>query len=140
MASITFGRPTAIPKNTPVPVPASVDDEYLLTTGEGKQPDGIPSRLDFFVRALKFLDIREKLQAFEICRPTKQGLKTNMEKDLSTVLELNMEIDRFCEELPPHLLQYEDNDAMRAQLQPCFGLQSRVLRARCVSKANISPD
>ena len=131
MASITFGRPTAIPRDTPVPVPASIDDEYLSATGKGQQPEGTPSRLEFFARVLKFLDIRERLQAFEIYRPAKQGIAINLEKDLSTVLELNMEIDRFCEELPPHLLIDDNSDT--ARVQSCFELQSRVLRARCVS-------
>ena len=64
---LAFDRPLALSKetpapskNTPVPMPEPIDDEYLWETSEGQQPQGLPSRLAFFVYAMKLLDIKAK--------------------------------------------------------------------------------
>ena len=56
---MSFSRPTALSRENPVPTPEAIDDEYLSETDEGRQPQGVPSRLSFFVYALKLLDTGE---------------------------------------------------------------------------------
>jgi hypothetical protein len=84
-------------------LPASIDDEYLATTGEGQQPDGIPSRLDFFVYALKLIEIGESPKHLRLCHTQSETLSEYRGQDLGSLLDLNAELDRFVLELPPHL-------------------------------------
>jgi hypothetical protein len=61
LTSVSFERPPALSKDSPVPLPALIDDEYLSEIVEGQQPQSIPSRLGFFVYMIKLINIREKL-------------------------------------------------------------------------------
>ena len=128
MTSITFGRPTVVPRDTPIPLPTPIDDEYLSTTTQGRQPENVPSRLDFFIYALKLLGILERLQTYEHCRHGDQHNTTHGGKDLGDMLSLITDLDSFSQELPSHL-QSGDN-TRPPNSTSCFELQGRVLKAR----------
>ena len=128
MTSFAFGRPTIIPRDAPVPLLAAIDDEYLSTTIQGRQPENVPSRLDFFIYTLKLLGIREKFQSFELSRDDSQHITTHMGRDLGDMLDLITELDTFCQELPLHLQTSGNVTSIKSD--SCFELQSRVLKTR----------
>ena len=129
MVSLSFGRPPTLISDNSVPLPSLIDDEHLSSTTEGQQPRGMPSRMEFFVHAIKLLGIREKLPAANSEHSVTLG-PVNSGKNLGSILDRNSSIDRFLETMPAHLRvsayhSYPDQDAAQ-----CFEMQGKVLRAR----------
>jgi len=116
-----------------VSLPGAIDDEFLSATSlEGEQPPGQPSRLEFFALAIRQLAIREKFDTFEI-QNSKGGKIAYSGQALGDTLDLMCEIDRFGEELPPHLRT--DGTRVpdpRPDAENCFKMQASILRTRCV--------
>lgn len=128
MTSLSFDRPRALSKDASVPVPQPIDDEYLSKKDEGQQPHSIPSRLTFFIYAIKLLNIRERSRVIEI-----QNLKTDRAgysgQELGAILDLISDLDHFSETLPTYL-QVDHGHALESVDKTCFQLQARVLKAR----------
>ncbi|KAK3322722.1 fungal-specific transcription factor domain-containing protein [Apodospora peruviana] len=137
--SSTFGRPTLILKQfNQVPVPLAIDDEHLSTTEEGRQPEGIPSRLALCAyTSSKGLDIMDDMRQIVFATRLKASHAQNMEPpgpDPSVVLRINSKLDDLLNGVPEHLrvdadyasLGLNDEDA------ECFRGQSEVFRARCL--------
>ncbi|KAF4629417.1 hypothetical protein G7Y89_g8733 [Cudoniella acicularis] len=129
MTSLSFDRPRALSKDTAVPLPELIDDEYLSETNEGQQPQNVPSCLAFFAYAMKLLDIRAKFlidetQYLNIGRRKYSGQK------LGATLDLISDLDRFLEALPPHLRTDHTFAFPESGNETCFKLQARILKAR----------
>jgi hypothetical protein len=107
-------------------MPELIDDEYLSETGEGKQPQGVPSRLAFFVYGMKLLDIRENFQSHLL----KTRSRTSSGQELGTVLDLVSDLDHFLDSLPPYLRTDHAYSPPASGNEDCFKLQARVLKAR----------
>ena len=121
-------------RDSPVPLPALIDDEYLSETGEGQQPRNLPSRLELLVYGIKLINIRKKLQTNEV-QNTAMGKRRFYGQDINTTLQLMTELDSFVETLPYHLRADHASDHSRFVLpasgsENCFKLQTRVLEAR----------
>jgi hypothetical protein len=134
LTSIFFERPPALSRDSPVPLPTLIDDEYLSETGEGQQPRNLPSRLELLVYGTKLINIREKLPTNEV-QNTPFGKRRFSGQDTDPTLQLMTELDRFVETLPYHLRADHASDHSRFVLPAsgsanCFNLQTRVLEAR----------
>lgn len=129
MTCLSFDRPRALPKDPLVPLPQLIDDEYLSKTDEGRQPHNIPSRLTFFVYAIKLLNIREKSQVIGT-----QNIKSNKAgysgKELGATIDLISDLDHFLETLPTYLQVEEGHTALKSVNEASFRLQAEVLKAR----------
>lgn len=128
MVSISFDRPRALP-DIPVPLPELVDDEYLSETGKGKQPQSVPSRLEFFARATELLNIRERLPLVESYHHS-TGRKRYSGKALGDTLDLLSDLDHFLEALPPYLRTDHTFAFPASANEDCFRLQAQVLKGR----------
>jgi hypothetical protein len=129
MTCLSFDRPRALSKDTPVPLPELIDDEYLSNMKEGQQPQNIPSRLTFFVYAMKLLNIREKSRVIET-KKTNTGWTGYSGQDLGASLDLLSDLDHFVETLPLYLRVDYAPSLLESANKSCFQLQARVLKAR----------
>lgn len=129
MTCLSFDRPRALSKDTSVPLPQLIDDEYLSKTDEGHQPHNIPSRLTFFIYAIKLLNIREKSRVVET-----QKVKTDRAaysgQELGATLDLISDLDHFVATLPTYLQVDHGHALLESVDETCFQLQARVLKAR----------
>lgn len=136
--STSFGRPTMIYKqinNAPHPLP--IDDQYLSTTGEGSQPDGVPARVAHSVYSLKSVDILDEMRTvvFTARLKASQASPNNTDfigPDPSALLRLNSRIDDYLNDAPAHLRPDADFSSMDITQDDmiCFQIQGRVLRSR----------
>lgn len=127
MTSISFDRTAIIFNTSSVPLPESIDDEYLSeTTSEGSQPPDIPSRLVYFTYSIKLLDIRRNVES----QYGSQGKNRNDGHELGATLDIVSELDRFLELLPPHLQTYNPGSTPEKGKESCFALQAQVLKDR----------
>jgi chromatin segregation and condensation protein Rec8/ScpA/Scc1 (kleisin family) len=127
---LALSKETPVPsKNTPVPIPEPIDDEYLCETGEGQQPQGLPSRLEFFVYAMKLLDIKAKSRIAET-QHLITGRKRYSAEELGASLDMVSDLDQFLEDLPIYLQRDREFALPESRNETCFKLQARVLRAR----------
>ncbi|KAE9372615.1 hypothetical protein N431DRAFT_439694 [Stipitochalara longipes BDJ] len=135
LTCISFERPPTLSRDSPISLPALIDDEYLSETGEGQQPPNLPSRLELFVYGLRLNNIREKLPMHK-AQNVQTGKRTFSGQDIGTTLQLMTEIDRFVDTLPYHLradhssLEHTRSVLPAAGSDNRFELQARVLKAR----------
>jgi len=125
MTAVSFDRPQALSKDIKVPLPQLIDDEYLSETGEGLQPQGIPSRIHFSVLLIKLWDLRERARIDEIKFLDIGGKYSG--KELGSTLDYISQLDHFVECLPFYLRR-DDNPAA-SRNESCFQLQGRVINA-----------
>ncbi|CZR66265.1 uncharacterized protein PAC_16166 [Phialocephala subalpina] len=130
----TFGRPSILSRNWPVPVPLSIDDKVLSETGEGVQPVGVHSQLDGFVHSLGFFDLLgDVLKVFyttaEARSRSDNGLETQPLSSLSKTLALNSRLDEFLNSLPHHLQLHSKINSTRSP-RTGFELQALTLYYR----------
>ncbi|KAH6684799.1 fungal-specific transcription factor domain-containing protein [Halenospora varia] len=135
LTATTFGRPTLLSRNWPVPLPLAVDDEVLSETSEGVQPPGTHSQLDGFVHSLGFFDLLgDVLSAFYIPAEeqssSRMSLETQLPSPLSTTLELNSRLDEFLGNLPHHLQLHREINLSGIPDTGFFELQARTLHFR----------
>ena len=125
LVSNAFGRPLRLPEISTVPLPTEIDDEYLSTTLQGRQPQGTLSKITFMIQTLKLSAIADKSMS-----PKDHSLPANVRdcSNLGTVLDISTEMDRFLERLPAHLRA--DAHSCYSDPPSCFELQAHVLRAR----------
>ena len=126
MVSLSFDRPRALSTFRAVPLPAFIDDEYLLEIGEGQQPPWLPSRLEFFAHGMKLLQLRER----SLRHSEKDPDKESSGLELGIVLDVVTELDRYLEALPSHLRINNVSASGSTMHNNCFRLQARVLKAR----------
>ena len=134
---MTFGRPCMINKPNEVALPEMIDDEYLSTTQEGKQPRDTPSRLGAFVYSRMLFELLGQVLDF-LSSPALQNAtqardQSHMSDILSHVLDLNRELDRFTESVPQYLRKTETTTPYAPQPtsnENHIHLQQRVLHCR----------
>ncbi|OAA64728.1 Transcription factor [Niveomyces insectorum RCEF 264] len=136
MTSVSFDRTPALSAFSSVPRPALVDDEYLSTSGEGRQPPETPSRLAFFSSALDIMVMRENVRhRSEQSRsrsPSTAG--TNHRgysgSELGATVDAIADFDRFLMNLPDHLRTDRPQKTYGRENDQCFRLQAETLKAR----------
>ncbi|RAH50362.1 transcription factor domain-containing protein [Aspergillus brunneoviolaceus CBS 621.78] len=135
--SMTFGRPSMIAKASggSVPLPATVDEEYIPSAGTAIiQPAGRPSVMAFYAKSLELYEILndillslynpnpdespEDVYDFYFNKQTTEGGHT--------MFELDRALTKWSRTLPEHLR----GDASLAYGDKMFYHQSVVLRAR----------
>lgn len=135
--SMTFGRPAMISKASygSVPLPATVDEEYIsATAGADAQPAGRPSLMAFYAKSLELYEIMndvllslykpvpeenaEDIHDFYFSKETHEGERT--------IFELDRALTRWTRSLPAHLCRTSSPESEN----PIFYRQSIVLRAR----------
>jgi hypothetical protein len=133
--STIFGRPGAIfPGLTQTPLPLAIDEEYLSTTEEGRQPDGLPSRMDMINYTVKLLQVVEEMRAS--ARMPGIKLKTGSQDfslpDPTAVLGIDSKIDDLFNEMPAHLRVDADYSKLPLNEDQVkfFQSQSHALRFR----------
>lgn len=142
---MTFGRPSMIDRSIEVPNPALIDDEYLEEQADGRQPQGLPSRLGLFVSSCTLFELLEEIlslfyrddsgvssqrQAHGATKPTDL---------LAPVLDLNRRLDKFVQGIPEYLSisasdhaspSREDHVHLQQQVLYCRFLYIRLLSLR----------
>ncbi|EWZ36404.1 hypothetical protein FOZG_10412 [Fusarium oxysporum Fo47] len=141
----TFGRPSMLPCRSRVPLPITIDDEYLLEIGEGTQPPGSPCRLGLFVYTIRLLEILDEvLKSFYAQDAHEQVMDIDTQEkmpllDLDEILRLNSQLDVFLDGLPDYLtLQgtstgsgvQQDNTLLQPRILYCRFLYTRLLLLR----------
>ncbi|KAL2147643.1 hypothetical protein VTI28DRAFT_8097 [Corynascus sepedonium] len=138
IVSATFGRPGLIfPGLTQTAPPLAIDEEYLSTTGEGHQPEGLPSRLDMMTFTLKTVEILEEMKSARRAPGIKlkhAGDEITM-PDPTNLLSVNAKIDDLLEGLPEHLRPDADYSKMllNEDAVKCFRIQSHAIRFRLLT-------
>jgi hypothetical protein len=110
-----------------VPLPTEIDDEYLSSSYEGRQPADLPSRLAYFTHSLGLSAIADKAQKLAK-KHTEQGSINYSAQELGTIVDIHTELDRYHEQLPAHLQLGSDYSGVNRS--NCFQLQGNALRAR----------
>ncbi|OJJ42358.1 hypothetical protein ASPZODRAFT_137296, partial [Penicilliopsis zonata CBS 506.65] len=134
-AATSSGWPVTPLVPNPVPFPAEIDDEYLLESGEGRQPENIPSRVSFFNQYAKLTvsictEILEKVYSY-VDEKSDGNPHLTCYHYLRDVPEMCSRLDDFVENLPPHLKQQNFSSGNR-ELDECFHTQGEILRQRAV--------
>ncbi|KAK4225671.1 activator of stress genes 1 [Podospora fimiseda] len=133
--SSTFGRAPMTSRSTSqLPLPLPIDDEYLSTTEEGSQPEGLPSRLDLAIYSQKMVSIMDAMHSQDRTHRLKfsHGAVEHSVPDPSAILRLNSMIDDFLDTLPEHLRPNADYSRMMVCQEDIsyFMTQSQVLKSR----------
>ncbi|KAH8658157.1 fungal-specific transcription factor domain-containing protein [Xylariales sp. PMI_506] len=126
--SSLFGRKAMIDASNNIPLPAKIDDEYLVDEGAGVQPEGVPSLMDAFIVAIKTYEITEGVRKVSYSANSPALRLT----ELTHVLQLNEKLDQIENELPLHL-KYPKHHEHASQLTPrdaAFSLQSVIIMTR----------
>lgn len=133
---MTFGRPLAIPHTITVPLPSAIDDEYLVSTGQGQQPLVEFSYLSLFTFSCQLFDIlKDVLQLFSSLRPSDIASSLaeaeNEKLDLRFIdtLKISRRLDRFRESLPPELVIIDGPTPIEQQ-HSTLNLMQQVLHCR----------
>lgn len=122
------------PGLTQIPPPLAIDEEHLSTSGEGRQPDGVPSRMDMILYSTKVMKILDEMRT----AARAPRLKINSPGDDFTVpdpsalLHVNSQIDDLLDGLPPHLQQGVDYSkwSLSEDAIKYFQTQSHAIRFR----------
>ncbi|RYC60288.1 hypothetical protein CHU98_g5905 [Xylaria longipes] len=130
--SSACGLKTTVEINCAVPLPAAIDDEYLVEEGTGTQPAGTPSIIEASLVTIKIFQVLEDVRKLKY-RPAEQHVDLH---ELTQVLQLNGQIDKIEGSLPPHLKAgtVEIPSTPRAEVLrlQAEGVTTRILYARLV--------
>ncbi|KAL2163997.1 hypothetical protein VTH06DRAFT_3211 [Thermothelomyces fergusii] len=133
VVSVSFGRPGLVtPSLTQTGPPLAIDEEYLSTTAEeGRQPEGVPSRLDMMTVTLKTMKIVEEMTKVGSAPYIKlkfEGAEVAMPEP-SGVLRVNAMIDDLLQGLPEHLRMDADYSKMSVDEETAkfFQMQSHAI-------------
>ncbi|KUJ21336.1 uncharacterized protein LY89DRAFT_715544 [Mollisia scopiformis] len=149
LVAMIFGRPHMISSSTRVPLPILMDDEYLLSDGEGRQPVNTVSYLGLFLWSLKLFDIMSEVLALsnrqkeDATQSNEAGIPWWRSHLLDDILKIDRTLDHFLETLPSHLRpqqisgenRTDDRDNMQwrqAKILQCRRLYVRALLLRPV--------
>lgn len=127
LTAATFNQAPLIPKTQVVPGPAEIDDEYLSSTKEGRQPEGVPSFMTcniYFYKLYSISDRRHELEEAYIQQ--KRGRYSSQE--LGIAMDILSDLDRLLEDLPDFLKPGGYVPACR--YRDSFEMQAYTLRAR----------
>jgi hypothetical protein len=126
-----------------VPKPLIIDDEYLAVEGEGRQPDGCPSRLALFVSSSRLYDILDEILARLYQKRRDQqavpASDSSLQQPLATILALNTRLESFLDSIPEYL--QSTSPAMSPFTMETAGhirLQQQILQCRCVLLLSIT--
>lgn len=133
MAAATYGWPMVLHDSESVPLPQAIDDEYLQETGEGEQPENIPSRVSFYVEYIKLCET--------ICGDVLAVLYTTGPEDnkddkpkssqyMTELPNLCARMDEFFKALPAHLKDENYSASDNVAMNKCFCSQGLFLRTR----------
>ncbi|KAK5659654.1 hypothetical protein OQA88_862 [Cercophora sp. LCS_1] len=135
-----FGRPPMIYKQIiQVPLPLSIDDEFLSTTAkDAAQPEGIPSRIHVVMYSLKAAPIVEDMRALVIGPRSNHSAEGSLGSsepigpDPSAVLRVDSRIDDYLDNFPEHLQAGTDLTSMNVSEEDkaIFKFQGQALRSR----------
>ncbi|KAK4233969.1 hypothetical protein C8A03DRAFT_19052 [Achaetomium macrosporum] len=136
----TFGRPGMIyPGLSQTPLPLAIGEEYLSATDEGRQPEGIPSRMDFIIFGTKIFEVLEEMRAVQrapLLKITQSGNEFSIPEP-SSVLRVNSRIEELLESRPLHLRHDTDlstmgldEDTMKCFQHQCGAIRFRILTLR----------
>jgi hypothetical protein len=117
------------------PIPQPIDDEYLSTTGEGQQPEGVPSRIGtnvFWIRSTAIIDDMRAMLAARQSSSKSNSNSNLVGPDPGAILRLNSRIEDVLSEMPSHLRPEADHPSMGLDEEQAavFRYQGRVLRTR----------
>lgn len=117
-----------------VPLPAIIDDEYMLEDGEGVQPPDIPSRMALFVHSATLFTVLEEV--FTTFYHSQGGTVNHDSTDfesseaLSNVLRIEAMLKQWKDELPDFC---KPGSPMSHPTEPWYdrmSLQSVILQNR----------
>lgn len=110
-----------------MPAPAEIDDEYLSSTEEGRQPEGVPSFMTgniYFYKLFSIGDRRHELEESYI----QQKKERYSGQELGVALDILSDLDRFFEDLPDFLKP--GGYVTACKYRNAFEMQANTLRAR----------
>ncbi len=136
IVAYSFGRQPMLSATAhAVPRPAEIDDEYLSETGEGAQPDGIPSIIAAFIHTLRLINIRRNAEP--VLHTITHGGADLVNRNLGALVEINTTLDELVQQLPDFLRKSDlPSDGPRGVAETpgtaCFQMQSDALSSACV--------
>lgn len=124
-----------IHKANAVPIPAMIDDEFLLAKKEGQQPRSTPCRLGLFVSSCALLELLEEVLEFHSEHEPTMSLQDHPDAEDGTeelvrrVMELNRRLDNFSATIPTYL-KLNDRENTNTRYANQVRLQQHVLHCR----------
>ncbi|KAH8700820.1 fungal-specific transcription factor domain-containing protein [Talaromyces proteolyticus] len=132
--SMTFGRPLTISRAiaSAVPLPAPIDDEYLLESAEtfGEQRAGMPSQIEFFIQTVKLYGMLDDI-LLSLYSPNSDSATLYGKLqcwDNNSIFRVEAGLSRWKKEIPS-CLQFNGQNEV-SKLGSVFHRQSNVLQAR----------
>lgn len=120
-----FGRKTLVKTVNSVPLPAKIDDEYLLEDGTGTQPMETPPVLDALIVTIETFGVIDEANGIPY------GTLTRVLRvpELAEILQLNEKIDKIEGSLPHYLKPGNDMQSHTPRDQVLM-LQAAVVMTR----------
>ncbi|KAK1756351.1 activator of stress genes 1 [Echria macrotheca] len=137
VVSTLFGRPTMIYSQiNNAPLPLYIDDQYLSSTHEGRQPEKTPARVAHSIYSLGLIQTLDDMRAEVLAgrRKASNGPSGNADvlPDSGNLLRIYSRLEDQLNNAPAHLQPDADYASMPVTEDDiaCFKVQSRVLRTR----------
>ncbi|KAH8653770.1 fungal-specific transcription factor domain-containing protein [Xylariales sp. PMI_506] len=129
LTAATFNQTPLVPNTRGFPAPEAIDDEYLSSTEEGYQPEGVPSFMACHIYFHKLYSIGDRrLELEEGDTQRKSGRYSNQE--LGIAIDILADLDRLFEDLPDFLKPGGYVPACR--YHDSFQMQANTLQARAM--------
>lgn len=142
LVAAVFGRPYMISSPSSILLPLLIDDEYLLSEGEGQQPANTVSYVGLFLYSFKLFEMmsdvlkmvyHQKETSFQNTQP---GTCTSWWRPniLDNILKLDTTLDTFLSSLPPHLrIQQNSVESWTETAENMQWRQAKILQCRFAS-------
>ncbi|KAH8805120.1 fungal-specific transcription factor domain-containing protein [Xylogone sp. PMI_703] len=135
--SMTLGRPAALSYKSSVPLPSSIDDEYLIPGRSNyEQPENLFPRTAFYVQTLTLNKILSEVlsRVYNSWNETgKSDQGASHEKMSNEMIQIIVELDTklvmFEQELPP-IFRWDEIDPRELRPESIIQLQRNVLGER----------
>ena len=132
---MTFGRPLGITSTITVPVPATIDDEYLSATFVGGQPPEVLSYMSLFTFSCHLFDIlKDVLQQPALLTDAAQVRTAaemhSIERTIDQTLIISRRLDRFGNSIPTELMITDAPSTPIAERHSTLNLMQQVLYCR----------
>ncbi|KAK6068255.1 transcriptional regulatory protein [Seiridium cupressi] len=134
---LSFGRHQFLVPSSSIPLPSEIDDEYLSSFDEGRQPENTSSMLAYFNQAFKLSTIGDRWQKLND-KHIQESTGRYYTQELGTIVDIHAEIERYHEQLPAHL--QDDGFSRALEDSKCFKLQAYTLKARIIYMKLCPPD
>lgn len=121
-----------------LPLPLLVDDEFLLSNGEGQQPEDTISYLGLFVSSITLYEIMADVLAMSSAYRELRLRETQKSRpwwdfhSLDRILEINKALEEFELSLPTHLRAPQSYDEAIKNSQRMAWIQAKILHCRYV--------